>query len=86
MLRPLGKLVVVVEKKQENKTASGIILQDPSINGSSSGIVVAVGPDATLVSVGDVVSCLWSKGTVVRDQGQQYVILNQDDIVAVIEE
>jgi co-chaperonin GroES (HSP10) len=62
-LRPLGRNVVLREKQQEQTLASGIILTGDTGTGSR-GEVIATGPDATLVNIGDIVSVNWKNGKV----------------------
>jgi len=91
MLKPLGNKVVVKPKPEAEKTSSGILLPDSAKKKSTEGDVVAVGrgkfEDGKLiepeVKVGDVV--IYSKygGTEVTIGDIDYVILDEDSIMAV---
>jgi chaperonin GroES len=84
--KPLGKRVLVAENKAETKTASGIILEGAdSTRESKTATVLAVGPEVTLVNVGDVVLIDWGKSQIVVLEGAQRVILTEEHVVAVIE-
>lgn len=92
-LKPLGDKVVVQLVEQEEKTASGIYLPDSAKKKPQEGKVIAVGEGRTLdngerntlsVKVGDRV--LFSKygGNEVTLEGQDYTILDEDQIYAVL--
>ena len=50
-----------------------------------SGVVVAVGPDVKNIKVGDRVITGKYSGTEVKYQGEEYIIVRQDDVLAVVE-
>ncbi|MBN9504338.1 MAG: co-chaperone GroES [Armatimonadetes bacterium 55-13] len=92
-LKPLGDKVVVQLVEQEEKTASGIYLPDTAKKKPTEGKIIAVGEGRTLdsgerntltVKVGDRV--LFSKygGNEVNVDGQDYTILDEDQIYAII--
>lgn len=86
IVKPLNKNVLVAQVEREAATASGIILQGASGDGNTaSGKILAVGPDATQVKVGDEVYLTWSKGKQVTVNGAQRIMISEDDIVAVLE-
>ena len=85
-VRPLKKKVLVAELKTEQKTDSGIILEGTTSNRESKrGQVLAVGPDVTLVNVGDTILLEWSKAQVIKIDDAQRVMIDEDNIVAVYE-
>ena len=91
MLKPLGDKIVVKPKPEEEKTAGGIYVPDTAKKKSTEGEVVAVGRGkyvegqlvAPEVKVGDTV--IYSKygGTEVTISNIDYVILDEDSILAV---
>jgi len=94
MLKPIGDRIVVRPKTAEEMTKSGIILPDTAKERPQEGEVMAVGTgrimdDGTVVAlsvkVGDTV--LFSKygGTEVKIGGEEYIILREDDVLAVLE-
>ena len=84
---PLKKKVLVAENRVEQTTDSGIILEGTTSNrDSKQGTVLAVGPQVTLVKVGDVILLEWNKAQIVKVGDAQRVIIDEDNIVAVIED
>ena len=92
-LKPLGDKVVVQVVEQEDKTASGIYLPDSAKKKPTEGKIIAIGTGRVLdngqrnklsVSVGDRV--LFSKygGNEVTVEGQDYTILDEDQVYAVL--
>ncbi len=83
---PLHKKVLVAENRVETRSESGIILEGAnSVRESRSGTVLAIGPDVTTVKVGDHIYLEWNKAAVVKVDGAQRVIIQEDDIVAVVD-
>lgn len=92
-IKPLGERVVIKKLEAEEKTKSGIVLTGTAKERPQEAEVVAVGPGAVVdgnrvameVKVGDKV--LYSKyaGTEVKVDGEEYTILKQDDILAIVE-
>ena len=93
MLKPLGDRIIIELVELEEKTASGIVLPDTAKEKPQEGKVVAVGTGRVLekgervdleVSVGD--SIIFSKyaGTEVKYDGNEYLIVRENDILAII--
>jgi chaperonin GroES len=92
-VRPLADRVVIKKLEAEEKTKSGIVLTGTAKEKPQEAEVVAVGPGTIVdgkeikmeVKVGDKV--LFSKyaGTEVKVDGEEYTIIKQDDILAVVE-
>jgi co-chaperonin GroES (HSP10) len=86
IVKPIKKNVLVAENKGEVKSAGGLILDGAvSIRESKTGTVLAVGPDVTMVEVGDKILLDWTKGSVVKIDDAQRVMISEDNIVAVME-
>jgi chaperonin GroES len=87
-IKPLASRVVVKPAAAEETTASGIIIPDSAKEKQLKGEVVAVGPgtkDETMeVSVGDVVLYGKYAGTELSLEGEDVLIMNQSDILAII--
>ncbi len=92
-LKPLFDKVVLEQKKQEQTTASGIVLPGSNKEMPMQGTIVAVGPGGMVdgnevkmeVKVGqDVIYSKYS-GSEVEIDKVKYVILKQSDILAVVE-
>ncbi len=92
-LKPLGDKIVVKPIEKEEKTKSGIVLPDTAKEKPQEGEVVAVGPGKVEkgervpmeVKVGDRV--IYSKygGTEVKVEGEEYLILSQSEVLAIVE-
>ncbi len=93
MIRPLGDRVVIELVEQEETTASGIVLPDSAQEKPQEGKVVAVGTGAIVsgerlpleVKTGDRVIYSQFAGTEVKYEGKEYLILREDDILAIVE-
>ena len=92
-LRPLGERVIVQALPQEEKTKSGIILPDTAKEKPNQGEVVAVGPGRVAedgktvpmnVKVGDKVLYGKYSGQEVKIEGEEYLIIKESDIYAVV--
>ena len=86
MLRHLNDNVILKKEKAETTTASGIILTNPKEEKSNQAIVVAVGTkcDDELKEGIRVIYKEYS-GTKFNDNDDEYLILAQKDILAIIE-
>lgn len=91
MIRPLGDRVVVKPLEAEKVTKGGIVLPDSAKEKPQEGKVVAVGPgrvtdDGKQIPVdlkeGDVVLYAKYGGTEISIDGEQYMVLNERDILA----
>lgn len=93
-LQPLGDRLVVKPMEAEETTAGGIVLPDTAKEKPQKGEVIAVGPGKLLdngkvepmeVKVGDVVYYAKYGGSEIKIGTDEYVILRQDDVLAVLE-
>lgn len=92
-LKPLFDKVVLEQKKQEEKTASGIVLPGSDKEMPMQGKVVAVGPGGMIdgnevkmeVKVGQNVIYSKYSGSEIEIDKVKYVILKQSDILAIVE-
>ena len=91
-LVPIGDRIVVKQEPEEEKTKSGIVLPDTAKEKPQEGTVIAVGPGRVLdngqrapmeIKVGNKV--IYSKygGTEVKIEGEDYIILNERDVLAI---
>ena len=85
-IKPLGKRILIKQTEQEEVTKSGIVLpgtaskEKPIIGG-----VLAVGKKIEEVSVGDKVIFEKYAGTEVKDGEETYLILEKDNVLAIVE-
>ncbi len=94
-VKPLHDRVLVKRLEEEEKTKGGIIIPDTAKEKPIKGEVVAVGPGRITddgkriemsVKVGDKVMFNKYAGTEIKIEGEEYLIMREDDIVAIIEE
>lgn len=92
-IRPLGDRVILQRSEAEEKTAGGILLPESAKDKPKEGKIVAVGEGKVLdngdrlpmnVKVGDRVLFSSYAGTEVKYQGDQYLIMGESEILAVI--
>jgi chaperonin GroES len=93
-IRPLNDRVLVKRLEEEEKTKGGIIIPDTAKEKPAEGKVVAVGPgkrnekgEILPLQVKDGDRVLFSKygGTDIRLDGEDYLIMREDDILGVVE-
>lgn len=92
-LVPLGDRVVLKQLEAEEKTKSGIILTSAAQEKPQEAEVVAVGPGGVVdgkevtMQVKEGQKVIYSKyaGTEVKLDGNEYIIVKQSDILAVVE-
>jgi chaperonin GroES len=93
-VKPLDDRVLVKQNEAEEKTAGGIVLPDTAKEKPQRGTVVAVGPGKLLDSgkrgemglkKGDEIFYGKYTGTEIKIDGDEYVILRETDVLAVIE-
>ena len=92
-LKPLGDRVVLKQLEAEEKTKSGIVLPGGAKEKPQEAEVVAVGPGGVIdgkevtmqVKVGEKVIYSKYSGTDVKIDDAEYIIVKQNDILAVVE-
>ena len=88
-IKPLGDRVVIKRAAAEEKTMGGLILTSAAKEMPNMAEVVAVGPgtkdEPMEVKVGDKVIFAKYSGTDVKYEGEEYTIMRQAEILAVIE-
>jgi chaperonin GroES len=92
-IRPLGERVVIRKLEAEEKTKSGIVLPGQAQEKPQIAEVVAVGPGGIVegkeivmeVKVGDKVIFPKYSGTEVKVDGEEYTIIEQSKLLAVVE-
>jgi len=93
-IRPLHDRVIVKRLEEERKTASGIVIPDTAAEKPLRAEVVSVGPgkrtddgklQALDVKKGDKVLIGKYSGTEVKVEGEEYLVMREEDVMAVIE-
>ena len=87
-ITPLADRVIIKQAEAETTTAAGIIIPDTAQEKPQKGMVIAVGSGTTenpiTVTAGD--SVLYGKyaGTELKYEGEDYLIMKESDILAII--
>lgn len=93
-LRPLHDRILVQRVEEETKTKGGIIIPDTAKEKPAEGKVVAVGngkrsDDGNLIALevkeGDRILFGKYAGTEVKVEGEEYLIMREDDVLAIVE-
>ena len=94
MIKPLADRVVIKVIDDAQQTSGGIFIPDSAKEKPQKGEVVAVGAGKTLdsgekepmeVKVGDVVLFAKYSGTEIKLDGEEYIIISVNDILAIVE-
>ncbi len=94
MIKPLSDRVLIKMKESEEKTKSGIILASSAKEKPQVAEVIEVGPgkitadgkkEEMYVKKGDKIIISQYAGTEVKYDGEEYLIVKQEDILAVVE-
>lgn len=88
-IKPLGSRVLIKKLEAEEKTQGGIILASAAKEKPQVAEVVAVGPgtkdESIEVKVGDKVVFARYGGTDIKYSGEEYTLMSQSDILAVVD-
>jgi chaperonin GroES len=92
-VRPLGDRLIVRRVEEEEKTKGGIIIPDTAKEKPQEGEVVAVGPGRLEdgkripldVKAGDRVLFGKYAGTEIKLDGEEHLILREDDVLGIVE-
>ena len=92
-LKPVEDRVIVKYFETEDKTASGIVLPESSKEKTQQAEVIAVGDGKVVdgkkvpvqVKPGDRVIYGKYTGTEIKYEGEKYLVINADDIIAIVE-
>ena len=92
-IQPLGDRILIKPLEAEDKTKGGILLPDTAKEKPQEGKVVAVGKGKTLesgkvepleVKVGDIVLYGKYSGTEITKEGEEYLFVKEEDILAIV--
>ncbi len=93
-IRPLQDRLLVQRLTEEEKTAGGIIIPDTAKEKPQEGKVIAVGNGKVLdsgklqpldVKEGDKILFTKYSGTEVKIEGEEYLILREDDVLGIVQ-
>jgi co-chaperonin GroES (HSP10) len=80
MIKPLGKNILLKKEKEEQKTSTLII---PGQEHKEKLIISSIGKDANLKVGNEVITN--GRGQIIDYNGDKFLIVNEDDIIAIIE-
>ncbi len=93
-IRPLHDRIIVKRLEEERKTASGIVIPDTAAEKPDQGEIIAVGKGKILedgsvraleVKVGDRVLFGKYSGQAVKVQGEELLVMREEDVMGVVE-
>ncbi|MDI6791405.1 MAG: co-chaperone GroES [bacterium] len=93
-IKPLGDRIIVKRIEEEEKTKGGLIIPDTAKEKPQEGKIMAVGPGKVTdegeripmeVKVDDRVLFGKYSGSEIKVEGEEYLIMHQDDILGIIE-
>ncbi len=94
-VKPLQDRILIKRIQEEEKTKGGIIIPDAAKEKPQEGIVVAVGDGKVLesgqrvapqVKAGDKILFGKYSGTEIKVDGEEHLILREDDVLAIVED
>lgn len=83
-IQPLADYIVAQNEKPESKTASGFYLPDNAKEKPKTAIVIAVGPSAKQVKVGDRIIYKSYSTTDVKVGADDYMLVKEEDVLATV--
>lgn len=87
-IKPLADRVLLKIEEPETKTASGLFIPQTAQEKTQQGTIITIGDDTETITVkpGDKVMFDKYAGTPVKIDGDEHLIINMQDIIAVVEE
>ncbi len=82
-LKPLSDRVIVKRKEEQEKTAGGIYIPDSAKEKPQGGEVLAAGPECKTVKAGDSVLFAKYAGSEFAVDGEDLIVMREDDILGV---
>lgn len=89
-LKPVNRKIIVERKVEEETKKGGIIIPDTAKEKPQKGVVISISDikkddDPICVSVNDIILFGRYAGTEISLDGNEYLILNEDEVLAIIE-
>lgn len=87
-IRPIGERLVLKAIKKEEKTSSGILMPDSAVEKPVYAEVVAISKEIEdkNIKVNDKVVYTKYKGTSIKDGDEEYILIDLENVLGVIEE
>lgn len=86
-IKPLADRVLIKIEEAETKTASGLFIPQTAQEKTQQGVVVTIGDDTDTITVKEGDKVMYDKyaGTPVKLDGVDHLILQMQDIIAIVE-
>ncbi len=86
-IKPLADRVLIKIEEAETKTASGLFIPQTAQEKTQQGVVITIGDDTDIITVKEGDKVMYDKyaGTPVKIDGQDHLILQMQDIIAIVE-
>lgn len=86
-IKPLGDRVLIKIEEAETKTASGLFIPQTAQEKTQQGVVITIGDDTETITVkpGDKVMYDKYAGTPMKLDGAEHLIVQMQDIIAIVE-
>ena len=86
-LKPLADRVMIKPEQGEAKTPGGIIIPDAAREKTQQGVIIEIGDPELVTKVKQGQKVVYNKygGTSISVEGEEYLILKMDDLIAVFE-
>ncbi|MFM1515175.1 co-chaperone GroES [Helcococcus ovis] len=88
-IKPIGNRLVLKSLKKQEKTISGIIIPESSKETPVFAEVIEISKDLENlndIKLGDRVLYTKYKATIVKEKEEEYIVIDKEDILAIIEE
>ncbi len=86
MFAPIKDRIILKQVEAEEKTKGGLLIPDEAKCRAPRGEVLAIGPEVKDVKVGDVLIMVDKWFSTFKHEGQEYVVINEPDVVAILKE
>ena len=85
-VKPTRKNILVAEIARKTVSSGGIIIEGArSTNDNQTARAIAIGSEVEFVKEGDELLIDWAKGNVITVDGQQRVLISEDNVIAIID-
>jgi len=75
---------IIVKRKEVEKVGSIIVPESVQSMKATEGIVIAVGPETEFIKEGDTVFFGKYSGAEIERNGEKYITMNEEDVIAVV--
>ena len=85
-IKPTRKNILVAQVARQTVSSGGIIIEGArSTNDHQLAKALVIGPEVEFVKEGDELLIDWAKGSVIDVEGEQRVLISEDNVIAIID-